>query len=482
MAKKPPSSDNPDPPGQEAGPDSKPADPERGPAGESAAEASQTSAEGAGDDGPGTESDDAKEAPGGPEDSKDSGADEAEADEDAKGSQADAGGSGEAPPAPPAPPGVKGKEPAAWGKPLVAVDEFWTRFEMRLCVAVIAVEILALGFWVVLKSLSSQSGELSSNAGVVFRSVIGAVALGMAGYWLLKSQPIMRRRVAAITGVVIGLALGKSWANVGVEYSSNFLNWYQQASTLTLVGGLHSVGTRLTLLLALLGGSLATGAGKHVTIDVVTRMVSPTARKWMSLTGWVATSVICFIGSWGFFDHISIESFGARNTDSARTKVSKTFEAMGEHFFIARKQMSLDMKTLPVVLKGERYATHLSGAEWNRWLDESGMAARYGQEEVNKLKIAEDGTRAPLIVIPGKGEPRGELIAMANLCFPIGMGIIGLRFLLLSLLVVSGHRSAEPEEDFAGPQSDASGPEPPDPDGPSDEATGELSKNRQEAA
>ncbi|MCB9588429.1 MAG: TRAP transporter small permease subunit [Polyangiaceae bacterium] len=375
-----------------------------------------------------------------------------------------AGGSGDG--------GGEEPKPAAWGRPLMRLDQFWTRFEMRLCALVLALEVFSLSLWVVLKGMSARA-DSGSNAGIVFRAVIGAVFLGSLGYWALKKQPMMVRRLVAIAGVAIGLFGAKAWANWGVEYSSNLLNWYQQASSLTLLGGLRGIGTRLTLLLALLGGSLATGAGKHITIDVVTRMVKPVVRKWMVLVGWVATAAICFVASWGFFDHVAIESFGAKNDDPAGKKISTSFEALGENFFIARKQLGLDFKTLPHVLKGENYSRYLSGKEWNEWLQDSGMAEHYGEEAIAGIRVPDDATRAPIVVIPGKGEPRGELISTANLVFPIGLFIISLRFILLTLLVLSGHRTTEPEEDatFASDQPSGGDPPPdPDPPGTKDEA------------
>ncbi|MCA9631321.1 MAG: TRAP transporter small permease subunit, partial [Myxococcales bacterium] len=363
--------------------------------------------------------------------------------------------------------GGEESKPAAWGRPLMRLDQFWTRFEMRLCAVVLGLEVFSLSLWVVLKGMSARP-DSGSNAGIVFRAVIGAVLLGSLGYWALKKQSMMIRRVVAIAGVAIGLFGAKAWASWGVEYSSNLLNWYQQASSLTLLGGLRGIGTRLTLLLALLGGSLATGAGKHITIDVVTRMVKPAVRKWMVLVGWVATAAICFVASWGFFDHVAIESFGAKNDDPAGKKISTSFESLGENFFIVRKQLGLDFKTLPHVLKGENYATYLKGSEWNQWLDESGMTERYGKEKTEGIRVPDDATRAPIVVIPGKGEPRGELISTANLVFPIGLFIIAMRFLLLTLLVLSGHRTTEPEEDqtFASDESGGGGDPPPDPDPP----------------
>jgi hypothetical protein len=53
--------------------------------------------------------------------------------------------------------------------------------------------------------------------------------------------------------------------------------------------------------------------------------------------------------------------------------------------------------------------------------------------------------RAPIVLIPEKGEPRGELAKAGNLVFPIGLFIIALRFILLALLALSGHKNIDPE-------------------------------------
>src|SRR6185436_8373431 len=117
-----------------------------------------------------------------------------------------------------------------------------------------------------------------------FRSVFGATALGMGLWFGLRKQSLKVRRNATLAGVFGGFIAGKAWAGFGVDYTSNLLNWYQQACFLTLLGGLRGVGTRLTLLLALLGGSLATARGRHIVIDVVTRFVRPSLRTAMVLT------------------------------------------------------------------------------------------------------------------------------------------------------------------------------------------------------
>jgi TRAP-type C4-dicarboxylate transport system permease small subunit len=361
------------------------------------------------------------------------------------------GASGSGPPGPvPSTTPPKHRHPqgkgAAWALPLLRVDEVWTKFETWLAVFALTLEILSMSLWVFLKGLSTPStGE--SQAGVLFRAIFGAIVLGSALYFGLRKQSVMVRRYAALTGVFVGLFTAKSWAAVGVDYTSNLLNWYQQACFLTLLGGLRGVGTRLTILLALVGGSLATARGKHIIIDIATRFVSYRPRMVMIIVGWIVAAVVSMAASWGFFDHISIENFGARADMTAGQKISQAARQLDEDFFIARKQIGLDFKSTPhIVFKGEPYADWLKGKEWNAWLDESGLPERYGKEAVEVLKIPDEDSRAPLIVVPGRGEPRGELINVANLVFPIGLLIIALRFLLRVLLAVSGHVSVDPDE------------------------------------
>lgn len=350
-------------------------------------------------------------------------------------------------PSPPASGGSSGRKPQAWGAPLLKFDYLWTRFETGLAAVVLALEILALSLWVVLKGMSTPA-ESESAAGVVFRAIIGAIVLGMIPFLALKKKGPMAQRWGAIAGVTLGLFLAKAWIGVGVQYTSNLLNWYQQASTLTLFGGLRGIGTRLTLLLALLGGSLATGKGKHITIDLVLRLVSAKVRLPLVVIGWLGAAVICFAGSWGFFDHIAIESFGAKAGASPGEKIEKVFEELGEGVFMFRKQMALDLKSTPhIVFGNEVYSEWLKGAEWNQWLVDAGFVERYGPEKVEGLKIPDEDSRSPMIVIPGRGEPRGHLVDAANLVFPIGLFIIALRFVLRSLLAISGQVSVDPEED-----------------------------------
>jgi len=299
--------------------------------------------------------------------------------------------------------------------------------------------------WVGLKGFSAAADHPGA---VVFRAVIGAIVFGTIAWHSLRKQKHNVRQGATLGGILLAFMVSKAWLRFGVDYSSNLLNWYQQASFLTLLGGLRGVGTRTTMLLALVGGSLATARGRHIVIDVVTRFVGARQRLIMVLIGWAASALVCFTAAWGFFDHISIENFGARADDSAGKKIGQVFSQMGEDFFIVRKQISLDMMSTPHVLfKGETYSDWFTGKEWNAWLDSAGFVERYGKEPTDGLKIPDNETRAPLVVIPGRGEPRGELISAAYLVFPFGLIIIGLRFILRGLLVLSGHATTEEESE-----------------------------------
>jgi hypothetical protein len=391
------------------------------------------------------------------------------------------------------------REPAKWGEPLAKADAFWSKFELWLCVTVVVLQIAALTAWAALRGLST-GGTSESNAGIVFRALSGALVFGLAGHYLaqrkrapahlaiagaaaalvpaflvwfvwvrrgeriggagilcvaflglalfrlLRSPDVARAtHWGGPAGIAIGLVLARAWSNLFVEWSSNLLNWYQQASTLTLLGGLRGVGTRLTMLVALLGGSLATASGRHIAVDIVTRFVKPKVRLPMTLAGWIGASAICFAASWGFFDHVSIEDFGAKADSAPAEKFKAVGDGLEEKFFILRKQIALDFKSFPHIMNGESYADWLTGAEWNAWVMQAGFVERYGPEKTEALKISDDSIRSPIVVIPDVGEPRGELIDAANLVWAIGLFIISIRFLVLCVLALSGHRSIDPE-------------------------------------
>jgi TRAP-type C4-dicarboxylate transport system permease small subunit len=355
------------------------------------------------------------------------------------------------------PPISEVRVPARWGEPILAADRAWTRFEIWLAMGAFTLEVVSMALWVCLKGFSTPADHVGA---VVFRAVTGATLLGVAAHVVFAKRSANTRQGATVIAVFLGVVTAKTWITFGNDYASNLLNWYQQASFLTLLGGLRGVGTRLTMLLALVGGSLATGRGRHIVIDVGTRFVGHLPRTIMVLTGWAASTLVCVVAAWGFFDHISIENFGARADDGATRKLGQVVSQLGEDFFIARKQLELDFKSVPhVLLRGERYSDWLTGKEWNAWADTAGFRERYGQDAAEALHIPENETRAPLIVIPGRGEPRGDLINVAYLVFPIGLLVIALRFVVRGLLALSGHVSTNPEEsDEASEFENVAGP------------------------
>jgi TRAP-type C4-dicarboxylate transport system permease small subunit len=298
--------------------------------------------------------------------------------------------------------------------------------------------------WVCLKGFSAPSEHVSALA---FRAIVASIVFGSVAHRALRKRSIALRQWGTIGAVFLGMVTAKTWVRFGGDYASNVLNWYQQASFLTLLGGLRGVGTRLTMLLALVGGSLATARGRHIVIDILTRLVSPRARKAMVLTGWLFAAVVCTTAAWGFFDHISIENFGARADHPAKRKIAQVAAQLGEDFFIARKQIELDFKSTPHVLfKCEPYSEWLTGKDWNAWVESAGFTERYGDEAMQGLKIPDGDTRAALVVVPGRGEPRGELINAAYLVFPIGLLIIAIRFVVRGLLVIGGCARVDSDE------------------------------------
>ena len=237
-----------------------------------------------------------------------------------------------------------------------------------------------------MRSRDCRRGPDGAKAGIVFRAIVGATALGMAGYWALQEAgragaPHRRLSPARCSAC----CSPRAWANVGVDWSANLLNWYQQASTLTLFGGLRGVGTRLTLLLALLGGSLATAAGQHITIDLVTRFLKPkvqAADDARRLGRRVDRSASPPRGASSITSRSRTSA--PKPTPRAGQKVATVGHGLGESWFILRKQIALDFKSLPHMLEGRAVRrTGSTGREWNAWLEDAGFVERYGKEKID---------------------------------------------------------------------------------------------------
>jgi TRAP-type C4-dicarboxylate transport system permease small subunit len=356
---------------------------------------------------------------------------------------------------------------AGWGEPLVKLDTKWTALESRLCVWVLLAEIAALCFWIALKGLSSEyspgGGDVS---GLVFRALMTSILLGFVVHKATKpkgatTQNADRHAWFVSIAVLVGLFLGRAWVHVGVDYTSNLLNWLQSSSLLTLVGGLRGLATRLTLWLALLGASIATAKGKHINVDVVMRFLTPRMRVPVAVLGWTAAAAMCLAGVVGFADHIAIESFKAPATvpcpnDATKDcdvppgqKVDVVTKAMSDDFFMMGRQISLDLRSLPRVLVGTKYDGWMKAKEWNDWLKGADWAAHYKPEDVQNLVLPEDqpdAVRTPAVNVPGGMEQaRGMLIKDLNFVFPFGLLMIAFRFILRSLLAISGHIRVDPD-------------------------------------
>jgi len=268
-------------------------------------------------------------------------------------------------------------------------------------------------------------------------------------------------RVATTAAVLLGLAAGRLWVHAGVLYASNVLNWLQNASVLMLIGGLRGLATRLTLWLALLGASLATSRGKHIHVDVVLRYVPKALRMPAAVSGQLAAALVCAAGVVGFVDYISIAAFRAnavapcpgdpsKSCDTtASEKLATVKHEVAADFFLLGRQAALDLETLPKVIGGTPYDKWMTARAWNAWLDGAAWTDHYERSAVDALHMdpsAPAALRMPQVAVPGTGEEaRGLLIRELNFVFPVGLGVIALKFLLRILLLLGGRASLDPE-------------------------------------
>jgi TRAP-type C4-dicarboxylate transport system permease small subunit len=352
------------------------------------------------------------------------------------------------------------RDRARWGEPLVRLDAAWTRLEARLAAGVLLVEIASLVIWVSLNGLSAEAGG-GNQAGVVFRGALLATIFGIATYRFTRGRTGAQQWGPVLAVIVVGLVVGQRWAvaGYGVPFVSNVLNWLQTASLFLLVGGLRSFATRLTLWLALLGASIATAQAKNINVDVVMRFLSPRLRVPAAVLGWAAAAAVCLAGVWGFVDYIAITNFDApheRPCEGGSTKamceippgekLAFVAHEMRIDLFLTMRQISLDAKTLPHVLAGERYDQYLHAAEWNAWTKDADWATYFTPDEVSGLVMPEDSTasRLPAVISP-HGEARKLLEKDLNFVFPFGLFMIALRFVLRALLVLSGQVTVDPD-------------------------------------
>ncbi|MBX3260891.1 MAG: TRAP transporter small permease subunit [Labilithrix sp.] len=406
---------------------------------------------------------------------KDADADAAK-DADAKGGDTDAKDKGDTKPSSPWPSARKGETPApaaaapapkpedsgkaAWGAPLAKLDRAWTTLESRLAAGVLVAEVLTLVFWIGIRALSATG---RAGPGMIFRALLTALVLGVVAHRLSRKHA--RREIITTAAVLSGLVLGTQWGEAGTAYFSNLFAWLQNASILVFFGGVSELAKRFTLWLALLGASLATAQGKHINVDVVMRFLSPRARVPVAVLGWLAAAVVSISASWGFFDYVAVEEMRSPPTvvcpgeEAAETpkrcpappmsKVDRVASSAGRNFFLATRQLSLDLKSLPKVVTGTPYNQWLTPREWNEWLRAGGWERRFAAEDVKGFELPEDGSvefRNPSVTaIPGGTEAIPKLLVpLMNLVFSFGLLVIGLRFILRSLLAVSGWVKVDP--------------------------------------
>jgi hypothetical protein len=354
---------------------------------------------------------------------------------------------------------------AAWAEPLERFDIAWQALEARLCAAVLIVEVASLTLWITLRGLSTDYVPGGNAGGLLCRSLLSAVVLGVGTHLATRGRGEKLHRRALTVAVTLGLfVVGHFWAHAGVVWASNLLNCLQNASVLMLVGGLRGLATRLTLWVALLGASLATSRGKHIHVDVLIRYVPVKLRIPTAVLGSLAAGIVCAVAVFGFVDYIGIAAFRvsamqpcpgepAKACDTPTgEKLSAIGKDIGSDLFLLGRQASLDLRSLPRVLVGTPYDRWMKAGEWNEWLDGADWKAHFDKSAVDALHMdpsAPDATRMPQITVPGTGEDaRGLLIRELNFVFPFGLAVIALKFFLRILLIVSGHVRVDPEAEL----------------------------------
>ncbi|MBV9947836.1 MAG: TRAP transporter small permease subunit, partial [Myxococcales bacterium] len=324
---------------------------------------------------------------------------------------------------PPSERSPRAPRPAAWAESVARLDASWQRLEARLCAAVLLAEIASLFAWISLKGLSADLVPGGNAAGVVYRAIVTAALLGTATHLAFRPTPgngsgAARHRVAVTAAVVAGAAAARLWAHAGVGWSSNALNWLQNASVLMLVGGLRGLATRLTLWLALIGASLATSRGKHIHVDVVVRRLPAALRTRVTVLGWLVAAGVCAAAVVGFVDYIGIAEYRASAVEPCPGDPGRTCDApagakrrtiargVSADLFLLGRQASLDVRSLPRVLAGRPYDRWMTAADWNAWLEGADWAAHFGRaaETLRMDPFAPAATRTPQVSVPGTGE------------------------------------------------------------------------------
>src|SRR5689334_11213139 len=130
---------------------------------------------------------------------------------------------------------------ADWGKPLLRFDAAWQAFESRLCGAVLVTEIAALGLWVFLRGLASDYFPGQNAAGLICRMLLTMAAFGVVAHLATRRRGLMVHRISVSAAMFVAMFAARAWAHSGVVWSSNLLNWLQNASMFMLIGGLRGL-------------------------------------------------------------------------------------------------------------------------------------------------------------------------------------------------------------------------------------------------
>jgi tripartite ATP-independent transporter DctQ subunit len=339
---------------------------------------------------------------------------------------------------------------ARWAAPLVRLERVWTKLETRLLFVALLALTFCLCLWITMRGMK-EPVEADIPAGTFFRMIAGAAILGgIARLATRKRLDEQKRTWITVGAVVLGLATAKLWRGVGIDYFARLNDWLQQGSTVSLFGGVLGISTRLTILVALIGASLAASSGQHINIDVFLRMMPKRFHRSTSIASGVAAASICVMVGWAMFDHLALTELGASDEATATQKVSVAGGKLGEMFFVWRKQVVLDLGALPYVVRGEKWNApeRMTGREWNEELETGGFVERYGREKIDALKAPEaqlDQPWTPFVVVPDT-ETRGILKNGVDLLmWPLGLGFIALRFLLRALLTAGGFLAGGPQ-------------------------------------
>lgn len=386
-------------------------------------------------------------------------------------------------------------QPASFTKPLVRIDAVWTKIETYLVLLVLIAAILYMTGWVTLNAFHTKGGKLANFPGII----LTFTGLASAASWTRIPARERLPKKLIVPGILFTLGVILLLVAKRQDYFANVSRWLADASLIKQMGTPQIVSARLfTIWVALLGGSLATGAGRQINIDVVMRFIGPKPRLVVALIGYAAAATACFVIAWGFVDYLAITRYGATKLATKGEKIGMVTKALSRHSFLVRRQIALDIRSFGnVVISGKPFDKWYSNAEWNQEINEKGWADVYPppppaagttpptvpfptkpcltQKEMEELTAKGgsmnsdwrlvgvcdigdgSGTRAPLATAP-EPDDRTPLEADLSLLFPWGFLMIGLRFVLRALLALGGAVSTDPNAAH-GADVPAHGPE-----------------------